>query len=94
MPVVLVETGPKPYWRIWDRCVQGTLVERRLIDADDTAFYRIVDDAGGGGAPRSPSFYRVYHSSRIVGDNLVFRLKRTLVGRRAARDPARASTTS
>src|SRR6184192_4509212 len=38
VPVVLVEAGPKPYWRIWDRWI-GTLVERRLIDANDTAFY-------------------------------------------------------
>jgi uncharacterized protein (TIGR00730 family) len=29
VPVVLVETGPKPYWRIWDRFVQGVLVDRR-----------------------------------------------------------------
>src|SRR2546425_3542516 len=45
IPVVLVEAGPKPYWRIWDRWVQGTLVERRLIDGHDPSFYRIVDGA-------------------------------------------------
>jgi hypothetical protein len=77
VPVVLVETGPKPYWRIWDRFVRGTLVERRLIDGGDTAFYRIVDDAGAA-VREITDFYRVYHSSRIVGDNLVFRLKRVL----------------
>jgi uncharacterized protein (TIGR00730 family) len=77
VPVVLVETGPKPYWRIWDRFVQGTLVERRLIDGGDTAFYRIVDDAETA-VREITGFYRVFHSSRIVGDNLVFRLKRAL----------------
>jgi uncharacterized protein (TIGR00730 family) len=77
VPVVLVETGPRPYWRIWDRFVQGTLVDRRLIDGGDTAFYRIVDDAEAA-VREITAFYRVYHSSRIVGDNLVFRLKRTL----------------
>jgi predicted Rossmann-fold nucleotide-binding protein len=77
VPVVLVETGPKPYWRIWDRFVQGTLVDRRLIDGNDTAFYRIVDDAEAA-VRQITGFYRVYHSSRIVGDNLVLRLKRTL----------------
>jgi uncharacterized protein (TIGR00730 family) len=77
VPVVLVETGPKPYWRIWDRFVRGTLVERRLIDGGDTAFYRIVDDAESA-VREITTFYRVYHSARIVGDDLVLRLKRAL----------------
>jgi len=77
VPVVLVETGPKPYWRLWDRFVQGTLVERKLIDGGDTGFYRIVDDVEAA-VREITGFYRVYHSSRIVGDHLVFRLKRTL----------------
>jgi uncharacterized protein (TIGR00730 family) len=77
VPVVLVETGPKPYWRIWDRFVQGILVDRRLIDANDTAFYRIVDGAEEA-VRQITGFYHVFHSSRIVGDNLVFRLTRPL----------------
>ena len=77
VPVVLVETGDKPYWRIWDRFVQGTLVDRRLIDAGDTAFYRIVDSAEQA-VRQITDFYRIFQSSRIVGDNLVFRLTRAL----------------
>src|SRR2546425_2876731 len=55
----------------------GTLVERRLIDAIDTSFYRIaetVEDA----VRQVTGFYRVYHSSRIVGDKLVLRLVHAL----------------
>ena len=77
VPVVLLETGPEPYWRIWDRFVRGTLVDRGVIEAADTGFYRIVDgveDAVG----EVTGFYRVFHSSRIVGDHLVFRLTRAL----------------
>jgi len=77
VPVVLVETGPTPYWRTWDRFVQGTLVERRLVEPDDTGFYRIVDTAEDA-AREIGDFYRVFHSSRIVADNLVFRLTRAL----------------
>jgi len=77
VPVVLVEAGPKPYWRIWDRFVQGTLIDRRLIDPQDVAFYRIVDRVEDA-VEEVTGFYRVYHSSRIVGDNLVFRLQRPL----------------
>jgi uncharacterized protein (TIGR00730 family) len=77
VPVVLCETGPKPYWRNWDRFVQGTLVERRLIDVQDTAFYRIVEHVEDA-VREVTTFYRVFHSSRIVGDDLVFRLTRPL----------------
>ncbi len=77
VPVVLVEAGPKPYWRIWDRFVQGTLVDRGLIDPNDVAFYRIVDRAEDA-VREITGFYRVFHSSRIVGDHLVFRLQRAL----------------
>jgi len=77
VPVVLVETGPKPYWRIWDRFVQGALVDRKLIEPGDTGFYRIVDGAEAA-VHEVTSFYRVFHSSRIVGDHLVFRLTRML----------------
>jgi uncharacterized protein (TIGR00730 family) len=77
VPVVLLESGPKPYWRIWDRFVQGPLVDRRLIDPGDTGFYRIVERLEDAVA-EVIGFYRVFQSSRIVGDNLVFRITRPL----------------
>jgi hypothetical protein len=77
IPVVLIEAGPKPYWRIWHRWIAGTLVERGLIDPEDTSLFRIVDTPDEAVAEIT-GFYRVYHSSRIVGDDLVFRLTRAL----------------
>ncbi|MGH7308193.1 MAG: TIGR00730 family Rossman fold protein [Candidatus Rokuibacteriota bacterium] len=77
VPVVLVETGPKPYWRIWNRWIAATLVERKLIEPEDCSFYRIVDSAEEA-VDEILAFYRVFHSSRIVGENLVFRLQRAL----------------
>lgn len=77
VPVVLVETGPKPYWRIWNRWIAATLVERKLIEPEDTSFYRIVDTANEA-VDEILGFYRVFHSARIVGDNMVFRLQRAL----------------
>jgi len=73
---VLIEPGPKPYWRIWDRWI-GTLVERKLIDGDDMAFYRIVDTVDEA-VEEITRFYRVYHSARIVGDKFVIRLLRPI----------------
>ena len=77
VPVVLVEAGPKPYWRIWHRWIAGTLVERGLIDHEDTSLFRIVDTPDEAVAEIT-SFYRVYHSARIVGDDLVLRLNRPI----------------
>ena len=77
VPIVLVEAGPKPYWRIWNRWIAGALVERGLVDPDDTAFYRIVDTPEDA-VEEILGFYRVFHSARIIGDNLVFRLHRAL----------------
>jgi uncharacterized protein (TIGR00730 family) len=80
IPVVLVEAGPKPYWRIWDRWVQATLVERRLVDRNDSSFYRIVDSAEAA-VQEVTNFYRMFHSARIVGEKLVFRVQRPLTER-------------
>jgi uncharacterized protein (TIGR00730 family) len=80
VPIVLVEAGPRPYWRIWDAWLRGTQVERGFIAPEDLAFYRIVDSVDDAVA-EIEGFYRVFHSSRIVADNLVFRLKRPLTER-------------
>ena len=77
VPIVLVETDQTPYWRRWDAFIRSTLVEQRLIDPADTSFYRIVDTVDDA-VRELTSFYRVYHSARIVGDLLVFRLNRNL----------------
>ena len=77
IPVVLVETDQTPYWRRWDTFIRSTLAEQRLIDGEDSAFYRIVDTVDEA-VRELTAFYRVFHSSRIVGDDFVFRLNRAL----------------
>ena len=77
VPIVLVEAGEQPYWRVWDAFVRGTLVEQQLIQRNDLAFYRIVDSIEDA-VRELAGFYRVFHSARIVVDNLVFRLRRPL----------------
>ena len=77
VPIVLVEGGAQPYWRVWDAFVRGTLVEQGLIQRNDLAFYRIVDSIEDA-VRELTGFYRVFHSARIVVDDLVFRLQRPL----------------
>ena len=76
VPIVLVEAGARPFWRRWDKWIGG-LVDQRLIDPDDRQLYRVVDTVEEA-VHHLLSFYRVFHSARIVGDNLVFRLQRAL----------------
>jgi uncharacterized protein (TIGR00730 family) len=83
IPVVLVETDHTPYWRGWDAFIRSTLAEQRLIDRDDPSFYRVVDTVEDA-VRELTSFYRVYHSARIVGDQLVFRLNQPLGDARIA----------
>jgi len=77
VPMVLVETGAKPYWRPLDEFVRATMAPQRLIDGDDRAFYRIVDSVEEA-VREITTFYRVFHSARIVGQDLVFRLTHAL----------------
>jgi hypothetical protein len=77
VPVVLVECADAPYWRPWDAWIRANLAQRGLVDGGDTAFYRIVDSVEAAVA-EIESFYRVFHSARIVGDNLIFRLQHPL----------------
>src|SRR2546421_308690 len=77
VPVVLLEVGAAPYWRTWEAFAHGTLVAQRLIDAEDTALFRVVESVDAAIA-EIMRFYRVFQSARIVGDNFVFRLRRPL----------------
>jgi uncharacterized protein (TIGR00730 family) len=77
VPIVLVEAGPRPFWRTWDEFIRGTLLEHGFIEPSDASFYRIVDSVDDA-VREIEAFYRVYHSARIVVDNLVFRLQRPL----------------
>lgn len=77
VPMVLVECGTAPYWRRWDAWLRGTLVEGGLVEPADARLYRIVDTAEEA-VHEVLAFYRVFHSSRIVGPRLIFRLRHPL----------------
>jgi hypothetical protein len=81
VPIVLLEVGGGPYWRRWDAFVRDTMCAQHLIDPDDAALYRLVDGIEAAVA-QVLAFYRVYHSSRVVGDNIVLRLRQPLADAR------------
>jgi uncharacterized protein (TIGR00730 family) len=73
-PIVLLEVPGGTYWHSWEGFIQE-VAARGLIDADDTALYRITDDVDAA-VEELTGFHRNYHSIRYVGDRLVIRLRR------------------
>jgi uncharacterized protein (TIGR00730 family) len=74
VPLVLVDRPGGSYWRDWDAYLRQQLVTPGWISPEDTSLYTITDDIQVA-ATTIRNFYRVYHSSRFVGDEFVMRLK-------------------
>ena len=73
-PIVLVDEPGGDYWRLWKEFVERHLLGRGWISPEDLALFRVTDNAFEA-AEEILGFYRVYHSMRYVGKDLVFRLR-------------------
>lgn len=77
VPIVLLEGEGGDYWKYWDRYIRKSLLDNGWISPGDNEFYYMaesVDDA----VEHVMNFYRVYHSSRYVGDKFVIRMTEAL----------------
>jgi uncharacterized protein (TIGR00730 family) len=77
IPIVLLEGEKQNYWEQWDRWVKEALLSRGLISPEDVGLYKICHTSSEAAA-HILKFYRIYHSSRYVQDDLIIRLKRPL----------------
>ena len=77
MPIVFVDSPRGTYWKTWKRYVEDHLLRQKLISPDDMALFKVTASVEEAVAEIT-SFYRVYHSSRTVGRNLVVRLNERL----------------
>jgi uncharacterized protein (TIGR00730 family) len=77
IPIVMVEGEGQTYWEEFDAAMRKMLLARGWINAEDVGLYHIVKTPGEAAA-HIQKFYRIYHSSRYVKDDLVIRLKRPL----------------
>jgi uncharacterized protein (TIGR00730 family) len=76
-PIVLVDEPGGDYWQRFHEYIEGVLLKRGLISPEDLSLYRITDSVDEAVA-EVLNFYRVYHSMRYVGGELVLRLKEWL----------------
>ncbi|MHC4946754.1 MAG: LOG family protein [Planctomycetota bacterium] len=77
VPVVVLEGEGGVYWEHWDRYLRKNLLANGWVSEEDPGLYHratSVEDA----VDHVLGFYRVYHSSRYVGDRFVLRLQRPL----------------
>lgn len=77
IPVVLLEGHPGEYWKYWEDYIKNHFLSNGWISQEDFHFYyraKSADDA----RQHIQQFYRRYHSSRYVKDQLVLRLNTQL----------------
>ncbi|MFM7426574.1 MAG: LOG family protein, partial [Elainella sp.] len=77
LPLVLIDPPGATYWQGWEDHIREHLLKPGLISADDLHLYTITDRVDVACEAIS-SFYRMYHSSRYVGDQLILRLNSEL----------------
>ncbi len=72
-PIVLLDRPGGTYWSNFDDFVRRELLERRYVSPDDLRLYVTLDDHTEA-VEHIDFFYSTYHSQRVVGKKLVFRL--------------------
>jgi hypothetical protein len=76
MPLVLVDKPGGAFWHTWDRHIRDHLLRNKLISPEDLSLYQITDSTDVA-VNIINRFYRNFHSTRFVTDQLVIRLKQT-----------------
>lgn len=74
VPIVFLDTPGDQYWEAVDEFVSTHLVQRGLVSAPDRALYHITDSSDTT-VDVIERFYANYHSIRLVGDDLVVRMR-------------------
>lgn len=77
LPLVLIDAPGGDYWLEWEAHIRDNLVKPGLVSPDDLHLYTITDRVDVA-CETIAGFYRVFHSSRYVGDQLVIRLNTEL----------------
>lgn len=77
VPLVLIDDDDGSYWEPWLDFIKNVLFKRGLISGEDFSLFTLTRDPFEA-AQVIHDFYRIYHSSRWVGQTLVIRLNKPL----------------
>lgn len=77
VPIIMLEGKGGDYWRSWEQFTRSQLLSRGWISPEDTNLFHICQTPAEAAA-HITRFYRNYHSSRYVGDDMVIRLNAPL----------------
>lgn len=77
VPVVLCDEPGGTYWSRWRSYVESELLGNKMIDPTDMGLFFLTDSVDAA-VTEVLGYYRTYHSSRYVGDQLVIRLNQRL----------------
>jgi hypothetical protein len=77
IPIVMLEGGGRDYWEEWLAFNKHRLLGDGWISEEDLGLFHIASSPADA-AESITRFYRVYHSSRYVRDNLVIRLRHAI----------------
>lgn len=73
-PIVFLDARGGTYWSAFERFMTEEVLARGLVSPEDRVLYRITDDVHDAAA-EVLGFYRNFHSRRVVGHQLVIRLR-------------------
>ncbi|MBA4028631.1 MAG: hypothetical protein C0475_05775 [Planctomyces sp.] len=77
IPIVMIEGPGGSYWSQFDQFIRAGLADRGWVSPEDLGLFTIAQSSAHA-ARIITDFYRVYHSSRYVRDDLVIRLNRPI----------------
>jgi uncharacterized protein (TIGR00730 family) len=77
LPVVLIDEPGGTYWQTFLAFLKEHLLSHALISPNDLSLLRATDDVEEA-VREITTFYKVFHSYRMVREKVVFRLKRKL----------------
>lgn len=77
IPVVLLDRPDGTYWETWMKFLTEHLFKLGFISEDDFCLFKIVHTVKDA-VDEICQFYRIYHSSRWVHDELVIRMTQSL----------------
>jgi uncharacterized protein (TIGR00730 family) len=77
IPVVLLDRRGGTYWETWTKFLTDHLFKIGFVSPDDFTFFKITHDVHAA-VQEIAQFYKIYHSARWVGQQLVIRICRRL----------------